>query len=64
MWQNSHEPFMIMYFNILPFVIPLSSFNTFLFEQQLDTGISQNICRGITLIHRSPSRPSHWTGQL
>ena len=31
--KNSHKQFMIMYFNILAFVISLSNFNIFLFEQ-------------------------------
>ena len=31
--KNSHEEVMITYFNILAFVIPLSNFNIFLFEQ-------------------------------
>ena len=36
MWQkNSHKQFMITYFNILAFVISLSNFNIFLFEQCL-----------------------------
>ena len=34
---------MIMYFNILAFVISPSNFNIFLFEQLLDASISQNI---------------------
>ena len=31
--KNSHEQFMIIYFNILAFVICLANFNIFLFEQ-------------------------------
>ena len=31
--QNSHEQYMVMYFNILAFMITLLNINIFLFEQ-------------------------------
>ena len=43
--KKSHEQFMIMHFNTLAFVISLSNFNIFLFEQYLDASISHNISR-------------------
>ena len=33
MGKNSHDQFMIMHFDILAFVISLSNFNIYLFEQ-------------------------------
>ena len=46
MWLQIHmEQFMIMYFNTFAFVISLSNFNTFLFEQLLTVSISHNIYR-------------------
>ena len=36
---------MIRYFNILTFVISLSNFNNFLFEEKVDASISHNIAR-------------------
>ena len=43
--KNSHEQFMITYFNILAFVISLSNCNIFLLEQELAFSISHNISR-------------------
>ena len=43
--KNSHEQFLITYFNILAFVNSLSNFNKFRFEQWLAVSILHNIGR-------------------